>query len=311
MGLAEYIKNKYTDYRLNKINKLENSVNENPGCVLASSSSPQKLMPDKLAVTLKTLTKQLSIAKNMEYAVKSLNENPDNPEIEATDKFIKQFEKYTYSIGIDKIGYVKVPPELIFKDKAILYENAIIFIMEMDKKTVDTAPSHETQEMGTITYDELGKKTNELANYMRENGFAALASHPAGGFVIYPPLAQKAGLGYTGRHGMLITPEFGPRQRISAIFTSIQNLSFNDENEHEWISYFCRNCGKCIKNCPGNTITEIVYRETGTLRTKIVKDLCYGCTICMRDCSFNKNDYTKLKINSSKILEVVKINKLC
>jgi epoxyqueuosine reductase len=295
MSIVEGIKNKYADHRLNKINTLENSVKYNEGCVMASPTSPEKLMPDKLKITLKTLPKQLSIAKNMELTVKSLKNNPESPKTEAENDFIQKIEKYAESIGIDKLGYVNVPPELIFKDKAILYDNAIVLIMEMDKKAIDMAPSEDTQEMGVITYDELGKKTNEFAEFLRENDFAAHASHPAGGVVIYPHLAQNSGLGYRGRHGMLITPEFGPRQRLSVIFTSIQNLPANGFNEHLWIPDFCAKCGKCIKNCPGNAIVGEGSFESGNLRTKIVKDLCHGCTICMRDCSFNQIGYARIR----------------
>lgn len=300
MDIIEGIKNKYADYRLTKINKLENSVKEKEGSIMASMSSPQKLMPDKLKITLKTLPKQLSIAKNMELTVKSVTNNPKNPKMKAENEFFDKFKNYAYSIGINNIGYVNVPSELIFKDKAILYENAIVLTMEMDKKSVDAAPSPETQEMGIVTYDELGKKTNELAEFLRKNGFAAHASHPAGGFVIYPHLAQYAGLGYRGRHGMLITPEFGPRQRLSAIFTSIQNLPINGFNEHSWISDFCKKCGKCIKNCPENAIIEESL-ENGEIKTIIMKDFCHGCTICMRDCNFNKRKYTRIKNKFGKI----------
>ena len=44
-----------------------------------------------------------------------------------------------------------------------------------------------TQAMGIITYDELGKKTNKLAEFLRLNGFAAQASHPAGGICNISP----------------------------------------------------------------------------------------------------------------------------
>lgn len=300
MKFIEKIKDKYADYRLTKINKLENSVKEKEGCVMASSTSSEKLMPDKLKITLKTLPKQLSIAKNMEFTVKSIKNNPENPKIQADYDFTRRFENYAGSIGIGGIGYVKVPSELIFKDKAILYENAIVLIMEMDKKAIDAAPSPETQEMGVITYDELGKKTNELAEFLRANGFAAHASHPAGGFVKYPHLAQMAGLGYRGRHGMLITPEFGPRQRISVIFTSIQNLPIDKSNEHLWIPEFCTKCGGCIKKCPGNAIIEESIENM--TKTVIIKDLCHGCTICMRDCSFNKREYSQIKVRLENLL---------
>lgn len=36
MKFIEKIKDKYADYRLTKINKLENSVKEKEGCLLAS-----------------------------------------------------------------------------------------------------------------------------------------------------------------------------------------------------------------------------------------------------------------------------------
>ena len=282
MTILDEIKNKYADYRLNKINKLENSIKEKEGCIMASTTSPEKLLPDKLKITLKTMPKQLSIAKNMETTVKSINSNPINPKTKAKNEFIQKFEKYAHSIGINKIGYTIVPLKLIFKDKSILFENAIILIMEMHKKLIDKAPSDETQAMGIITYDELGKKTNKLSEFLRKNGFAAHASHPAGGFVIYPPLAQYASLGHMGRHGLLITPEFGPRQRISAIFTSIQNLPLNNDNKNLWIPEFCQTCGNCIKKCPGKAIIEEGSFETGNLRTRIIKELCHGCTICMR-----------------------------
>ena len=295
MSIIEGIKNRYANYRLNGINKLENIVNEKEGCLKASPTSPEKLLPDKLKITFKTLPKQLSIAKNMENTIKSLENNPDNPKITSVNGFIQNFENYAHNIGVDKIGYTKVPPEFIFKDKSILYENAIILITEMDKEAVDMAPSDQTQEMGVVTYDELGKKTNDLAQYLRENGVAAHASHPAGGFVVYPWMAQKAGLGYRGKHGLLISPEFGPRQRISVIFTSIQDLPISDNDDHFWISKFCAKCGNCIKKCPGNAIMEGIHPETGEKRTKIIKELCHGCTICMRECSFNKINYAHIK----------------
>lgn len=305
MSIVTKIKDKYATYRLKKVNKLENSVNKIKGHVTASPSSPEKLMPDKLKITLKTLPRQLSIAKNMELTVKSLKNNPENPKIEASNDFIEQFENYAESIGINNIGYIKVPSNLIFKDKSILFDNAIILIMEMDKKAVDTAPSPETQEMSNVTYDELGKKTNQLAEFLRKNEFAAHASHPAGGVVMYPHLAQKAGLGHIGKHGMLITPEFGPRQRLSAIFTSIQNLPVNTDNKHSWIPDFCAKCSKCIKKCPGNAIIQEKSSETGKTRTRIVNDLCGGCTICMRECSFNMRRYSQIKGKFRKSKEII------
>lgn len=58
---------------------------------------------------------------------------------------------------------------------------------------------------------------------------------------------------------MLITPEFGPRQKISAIFTRIFNLpDLEPVLDHRPLDAFnfCLRCGKCVKICPGNAIRE-------------------------------------------------------
>jgi epoxyqueuosine reductase len=294
MKILSEIKSQYADYRLNKINRLETSISQEDSGIKSSVTSPPKIMPDKLKITLKTLPKQLSIAKNMEYTVKSLKNNPENPEAIAENGFKEKFEDYANSVGIDLVAYTDIPPEFIFKDRYLTYKNAIILVMEMNKKAIDNAPSTQTQEMGVVTYDELGKTTNLITSYLRENSFAAQASHPAGGFVVYPALAQKTGLGQIGRHGILITPEFGPRQRISAIFTSIQNMPSTTANPHLWIEDFCQRCGKCIKSCPGNAITEEPI-QNDEKRTVILKKSCHGCTICMKECSFNRRDYAQIK----------------
>jgi len=268
--------------------------------VESSNSSPPKIMPDKLKITIKTLPRQLSIAKNMEYTVKSLKDNPENPKKMADNGFIENFENYANTLGIKKLAYTQIPPELIFQDRSVIYSHAMVLLMEMDKNAIDLAPHDETQKMGVVTYDEMGKSTNQLTQYLREHGFAAQASHPAGGMVVYPALAQISGLGHIGRHGMLITPEFGPRQRISAIFTSIQNLPETSENDHSWMKEFCDKCGMCIKSCPGNAITEYTDKS-GIRKTAIINDLCHGCTVCMRDCSFNKRDYYQIKTRINNI----------
>jgi Pyruvate/2-oxoacid:ferredoxin oxidoreductase delta subunit len=291
--ILDNLKLKYADYRLNKVNKLEMSLNGIPGSFPASENSPAKKMPDKLEITLKTLPKQLSIANNMEKTIKSLDKNPENRKVHMDSGFKDEFEKYAFSMGINKIGYTDVPSDLIFKNRSILFKKAIILTMEMDEEAINMAPSPPTQEEGIVTYDDLGKKTNALAHYLRDNGFSSHPSHPAGGLVVYTQLARKAGMGHVGRHGLFISPELGPRQRISAIFISAENLPDNQSSEHLWINDFCASCGRCIKKCPDQAIVE--EKTPHGVKTKIISDLCHGCTICMKECSFNRREYDQIK----------------
>ncbi|MCP4761545.1 MAG: [Fe-S]-binding protein, partial [archaeon] len=166
------------------------------------------------------------------------------------------FINFASSIGVDRLGFTLLSSDLIFRKFGVLYPNVIVIIKEMDKNRIDKAPSRETQEMVMGTYKTMNFIGNKLAKYLRNKGFGAQAGPALGGVSNYVPLAEQAGLGWHGRHGLLITPEFGPRQRIALIYTSIENLPVKErsENEHKWIGDFCGKCGKCIKNCPGNAI---------------------------------------------------------
>ena len=196
------------------------------------------------------------------------------------------------------IGYVQLPRELIFKERAVLYDKAIVLLKEMDKDKIDRAPSVATFRMVFETYDSLGKIVNVLTRDLRQKGYGAQGGHPLGGLVLYPPLAVAAGLGWMGRHGLLITPQFGPRQRIGAIFTSIENLPVAEDNPHSWIPGFCDKCGRCIRTCPPKAIRERpVIHESGR-RTHIIREKCLpvfvnqeGCTVCVKECSFTRGSY--------------------
>ena len=53
------------------------------------------------------------------------------------------------------------------------------------------------------TYHHLGDAANGIARYLRRQGVGAHAGHPLNGLVLYPPLAQQAGLGWRVKHGIL------------------------------------------------------------------------------------------------------------
>lgn len=154
------------------------------------------------------------------------------------------------------------------------------------------------------TYDSLGIAANRIADHLRDLGFAAQADHPLGGLVLYPPLAQRAALGWVGKHGLLITPEFGPRVRLAAVYTSIQNLPFAANNEHGWIEEYCKMCELCVKQCPAGAVTgERLVHESGIV-TYIRQRECfeyfaqfYGCSVCVKACPFSRGEdaYERLR----------------
>ena len=171
-----------------------------------------------------------SLLANKRYAVESLEDNPADPATEITDEDRGELERLVKGPGIRAVGYALMPPEPAFRDVGVLYRYAIVPAMEMDRERIEMAPSPKTAKMIMEMYDALGIATNRIADSLRPRGHGAQASHPFGGLVLCPPLVQSVGLGWVGRHGLLITPQSGPRVRLAAVFTSIENLPLPERN---------------------------------------------------------------------------------
>ena len=244
----------------------------------------------------------MSIMRNMRKSVYSLKKNPKAPKKKAPPDFFNDLVEYAKSLGVSHVGYATLPPKYVFQDMAVLYKNAIVLAMEMDKERMDKAPSKETMYMVMETYDELGIAANKIAKYLRSHGYGAHAGHPLGGMALYPPLGQMAGFGFQGRHGLIITPEFGSRIRLTAVFTSIENLPRQEHKDHGWIREFCDSCMVCVKKCPTKAILEKpIPRKAGKV-TYVDRKKCfpyfaefYGCSVCIKVCPFSEGIYSEIK----------------
>jgi epoxyqueuosine reductase QueG len=160
-------------------------------------------------------------------------------------------------------------------------------------------------------YAELGLAVADIADWLREKGIRSQAVHPLGGLVCTPPLAGKAGMGGQGMLGFLITPEFGPRQRLAPIFIEEKLFEYTDSDKHAWIEQYCKTCRICQKECPVDAIFDekIISVENvpgiGALKTCIDREKCFpyfaktlGCSICVKVCPFSNGPatYDKLKM---------------
>jgi ferredoxin len=232
----------------------------------------------------------------------SLRKNPPQPKSHAPSGFLDELETYARSLRVSGIGYTRVPERWIFQGKAILHLNAIVLTMEMDKVRIDTAPSPAGAQAVFEIYRDLGIAANKIAAYMRQCGHSAHAAHPLGGPALYPPLTQMAGLGWLSASGLVITPEHGPRVRLAAVLTNVENLPFSSHSDHTWIQDFCATCRICIRQCPAQAIyPEPIRHENGQI-TCVDNDRCFpyfsdyhGCSVCIKVCPFNSSSYDQLK----------------
>ena len=207
--------------------------------------------------------------------------------------------------GIQKFGFTEIPRDIVLQGRHVLYKYALVFIEEMRKDRIDDAP-HALAGYETMrAYNHLGQAVLDISSWLRKKGIRCQPNHPLGGLVSYVPLAGKAGLGWQGMNGLLITSEFGQRQRIAPIYIEHPIFTFTDKDPEQffWIEKYCESCKRCQRECPTDAIQETkkVYNDQietiGRLSRCLDPIKCHpqfskfgGCSICVKVCPFSKSN---------------------
>ena len=230
--------------------------------------------------------------KGFDKANKTKYNNAGNTKTDTTLEFWQEFENNAKQNGIELIGYTPVLENFIFKGLPIVGKNAIVLGMQMNWDQIKTAPSIHCGTEAFRVYYELGESTIELTKYLQELGYRSEAHHPFGGKLLFTAHAVSAGLGIMGRNGLIITPQFGPRQRWSVITTDaeIPETHKSDFNE---LAEFCESCGVCVKSCLGEAAYENPVEKvkgSGVIthidRSKCIESLLENnyCSYCLKLC---------------------------
>ena len=183
-------------------------------------------------------------------------------------------------------------------------DNVIVIATNMDYELIQTVPSALS---GTATGLGYGRDTVallSLGQYIRNLGYRAVESLNDSALAV--PYAIQAGLGEYGRHGLLITKEFGPRVRLGKVFTDLP-LS-HDRPTSFGVKEFCDVCQRCSDACPAKAIphdapSDRVHNRSnlvGITKWTVDAEKCFGfwvgqnsdCSICIRVCPYNK-DFSK------------------
>jgi len=105
-----------------------------------------------------------------------------------------------------------------------------------------------------------------------------------------------AGLGELGAQGVVITKEYGPRQRWAMI--SVDADIEPDDPVDLGMAKYCDDCMRCVKACPGDAISHERIWWRGVKKRKNNDTRCYpyfkkyeGCGICLKVCPINKHGY--------------------
>ncbi|MFH0728735.1 MAG: 4Fe-4S double cluster binding domain-containing protein [Pseudomonadota bacterium] len=212
-------------------------------------------------------------------------------------KLKNEIKEYAMSLGYI-CGVTRIDRRFIAeaRDEKFPYDTALVLGMEMDKTLLEEVPRPGKKLFDFEVYIKSGEKIFMLSKFIRSKGYRCWVRVPFDAWVKYPPHAINAGLGELGAQGVVITKEFGPRQRWGMI--SIDAAIESDFPVDLNMADYCDACKKCIRVCPGKAISENRVWWRGVLKRKINDTRCWpnfkkydGCGICLKVCPINRHGY--------------------
>ncbi|MGE6378490.1 tRNA epoxyqueuosine(34) reductase QueG [Peribacillus muralis] len=220
---------------------------------------------------------------------------------ELRSRLIRQ-QELNYQSGFEEQDIEKrVRPELIF-DKP----QSIISIALAYPSKLKNAPQSKKGERrgifcraswGTDYHAVLRKKLQLLEDFITDKAPGAISKSMVDtGELSDRAVAERAGVGWSAKNSMIITPEFGSYVYLGDLIT---NLPFQPDQPME---DQCGTCNKCVDVCPTGALVQggqlnakrciaFLTQTKGFLpdefRTKIGNRL-YGCDTCQTVCPKNK-----------------------
>ncbi|RJR39500.1 MAG: reductive dehalogenase [Desulfobacteraceae bacterium] len=180
------------------------------------------------------------------------------------------------------------------KEIRLDHKYVIVLAEEMSLEMIGSGPHTPTTIESMNNYAKGAYISAQIAAFIANLGYSATANHLRHYDGLMAPLAVDAGLGEVGRLGYLITKEYGPRVRLSAVTTDLPLVT--DKPVDIGVEDFCEICKKCSVCCPSGSIPmggQAVVN--GTLRWKLNEQTCFDywgkigtdCNVCMRVCPWS------------------------
>jgi epoxyqueuosine reductase len=148
-------------------------------------------------------------------------------------------------------------------------------------------------------HDVLGERLKQLTQFVNQLGNDETRSlwYVDTGPLLERDFAQRAGIGFVGKHTNLISRKLGNWIFLSEIITTLELEPDAPEKNH------CGKCSRCISACPTNAITApfqldarkcisyLTIELKGSIPVefrKAIGNRIYGCDDCLAVCPWNK-----------------------
>ncbi len=149
---------------------------------------------------------------------------------------------------------------------------------------------------GRDYHDTLKKKLKALARWLVESEGGEVKVFVDTAPVMEKPLAQRAGLGWQGRHTNLVSRQFGSWLFLGEVFTTLDLPADAPETDH------CGSCRDCEPACPTGALADgrieprrcisyLTIEHKGHIPRELrglFGNRVYGCDDCLAACPWNK-----------------------
>lgn len=197
-------------------------------------------------------------------------------------------------LGADLVGITTVTERAVFEGQEAPHSTAISIGLAMRREEMKHVPQPRAAEEVMRCYRAVSRVAIELAEHIRSLGWPAKAyGNPNSTEILHIPLAIQAGLGELGKHGSMISKEFGSNFRLSAVLTDMPLGT--DEPVDIGVEDLCIACRRCVVDCPPDAIFEEKQMVRGESKWYVDFDRCvpyfvktYGCAICIEVCPWSE-----------------------
>jgi epoxyqueuosine reductase len=146
-------------------------------------------------------------------------------------------------------------------------------------------------------HDTLKRRLKTLARWIDEHWPGALKLFVDTAPVMEKPLAQRAGLGWQGKHTNLVSRQFGSWLFLGEIYLSLELEPETAEADH------CGSCRRCLDACPTaafpapyqldarRCISYLTIEHRGMIPVELrpaIGNRIFGCDDCLAVCPWNK-----------------------
>jgi epoxyqueuosine reductase len=150
---------------------------------------------------------------------------------------------------------------------------------------------------GRDYHDTLKRRLKTLAHWIEGRWPGALKLFVDTAPVMEKPLAERAGLGWQGKHTNLVSRQFGSWLFLGEIYLSLALDPDTAENDH------CGSCRRCLDVCPTaafpaphrldarRCISYLTIEHKGMIPLELrplIGNRIYGCDDCLAVCPWNK-----------------------